>query len=218
MGRPHRLRLPRLRGRGAGRDRRARRCSRPRCASAAASGAAARSARSSRGRRCRGAVGRGRDGRRWREALAEFRAFNFERIYLRPGVGRAGPGRGPGAAGAGRALRRPAQHAAVPRARRQRAPGDGSSAGAAQALREAVTYVAGMTDRFAFGPGGRAPRLGPGRAARRSRRRDRSVNDRSTPHVARRAAMMARWESSTRTSRGSGTPPTSSRSSASTSR
>jgi dGTPase len=29
-------------------------------------------------------------------------------------------------------------------------PSDGSSAGSGQAVREAVTYVAGMTDRFAF--------------------------------------------------------------------
>ena len=77
------------------------------------------------------------------EALAAFRRFNYEHVYLRPAAG--GPGRGGHrrAAGAGRALRRPAQPA--PR----RSSSAGVEAGSAAALRAAVTYVAGMTDRFA---------------------------------------------------------------------
>jgi dGTPase len=85
------------------------------------------------------------------EALAEFRRFNYERIYMRPASLAQGaavvkvlqglvdfyadrpnvlPLDGLGAGGA--------------------APAGGWAAGSAEALREAVTYVAGMTDRFAM--------------------------------------------------------------------
>ncbi len=88
-------------------------------------------------------------------ALAQLRAFNYERIYTRPSSiaqGRAviavlsalveyfaenpgklagpGPGPGPGAAG-------PA--------------GAGAESGRGAALRRSIAYVSGMTDRFAFG-------------------------------------------------------------------
>ena len=69
--------------------------------------------------------------------------FNYEHIYLRPASVAPGRGRDRRAAGAGRALRRPAQPAA------RRTVGGGVDAGSAEALRAAVTYVGGMTDRFA---------------------------------------------------------------------
>ena len=84
------------------------------------------------------------------EALAEFRAFNYEQIYLRP----ASVAQGDVVVRVLRALveffaDRPN---ALP-ARDIEGAGhrpDGAIAGSPQALREAVTYVAGMTDRFAF--------------------------------------------------------------------
>ena len=110
------------------------------------------------------------------EALAEFRAFNYERIYLRP----ASVAQGQAVV---RVLRALVEHFAdrpntlpFPELAGSGHPSDGSSAGSGQAVREAVTYVAGMTDRFAFSPGGRASRLGPRDAARRARCRDRPVN------------------------------------------
>ena len=76
------------------------------------------------------------------EALAEFRRFNYEHIYLRPGVHGAGAQRHRAAAGTGRALRRPAE----PAARRRRVL---DARQPRRALHAAVTYVGGMTDRFA---------------------------------------------------------------------
>jgi dGTPase len=61
------------------------------------------------------------------DALAEFRSFNYERIYMRPA-----------SVAQGDAVVR-VLHALVEH-----------YAGSGQSLREAVTYVAGMTDRFAF--------------------------------------------------------------------
>ena len=55
-------------------------------------------------------------------------------------------------------------------------PSDGSSAGSDQALREAVTYVAGHDGPVRVHPGRGPPRLGSGVAARRARRRDRPVS------------------------------------------
>ena len=84
------------------------------------------------------------------EALAEFRAFNYEQIYMRP----ASVAQGDVVVRVLRALveffaDRPN---ALPPREIQGAghPPAGAPAGSAQALREAVTYVAGMTDRFAF--------------------------------------------------------------------
>ena len=109
------------------------------------------------------------------EALAEFRAFNYEQIYMRP----ASVAQGEVVVRVLRALvefyaDRPN---ALPAAS-SRAPGirrDGPPAGSPQALREAVTYVAGMTDRFAFAQARAHLGLGSVRAARRSRRRRRSA-------------------------------------------
>lgn len=84
------------------------------------------------------------------EALAEFRAFNYERIYMR----RASVAQGEIVERVLRALVE--FYADRPNAMPPREiagtghPSEGSEAGSAQALREAVTYVAGMTDRFAF--------------------------------------------------------------------
>jgi dGTPase len=61
------------------------------------------------------------------DTLAEFRAFNYDRIYMRPA-----------SVEQGKAVVR-VLHALVEH-----------YAGSGQPLREAVTYVAGMTDRFAF--------------------------------------------------------------------
>ena len=82
------------------------------------------------------------------EALAEFRAFNYEQIYMRP----ASVAQGQAVV---RVLRALVEHFAdrpntlpfpdLPGHRR-----DGARAGSDEALRESVTYVAGMTDRFAF--------------------------------------------------------------------
>ena len=81
-------------------------------------------------------------------ALAEFRAFNFERIYLRPAARRQ-------AEKVIRLLRGLVDHFAdaptgspMPRAA-GRCPAAGSDAAAAAA----VHYVSGMTDRFALGLG-----------------------------------------------------------------
>jgi dGTPase len=73
------------------------------------------------------------------EALAAFRRFNYDHVYLRP-ASRRRPSRDRAAAGARRALRRPAEPAARRPRRRRRQP---------EALHAAVAYVAGMTDRFA---------------------------------------------------------------------
>ena len=81
------------------------------------------------------------------EALAAFRACNYERIYLREASLRQGEA----VVGVLRALvehfsDRPhliTEAAASP-------PGSDVLAGSEEALRAAVTYVAGMTDRFAF--------------------------------------------------------------------
>ena len=78
------------------------------------------------------------------EALAAFRSFNYERIYLRP----ASVAQGTAVVRVLRALvehfaDRPNLLPSVPSA-------DGLAAGSHDALQAAVTYVAGMTDRFAF--------------------------------------------------------------------
>lgn len=84
------------------------------------------------------------------EALATFRAFNYEYIYMRP----ASVAQGEAVMKVLRALvdffadrpnAMPAREVAG-----AGHPREGSTAGSGQALREAVTYVAGMTDRFAF--------------------------------------------------------------------
>jgi dGTPase len=83
------------------------------------------------------------------EALAAFRAFNYERIYMRPASRQQSEA-------VIRVLRALVEHYAdrpntlefdEPDGRRRH--GD-VAAGSEAALREAVTYVAGMTDRFAF--------------------------------------------------------------------
>jgi dGTPase len=84
------------------------------------------------------------------EALAEFRAFNYEQIYMRP----ASVAQGQAVVRVLAALvefyaDRP-NTLPFPDLARSGHPSDGSSAGSGQAVREAVTYVAGMTDRFAF--------------------------------------------------------------------
>ena len=78
------------------------------------------------------------------EALAEFRRCNYERIYMRP----ASVAQSRSVIDLLRAL---VEHFAehpdeLPRA----AARDGLDPGGADALREAVTYVGGMTDRYAF--------------------------------------------------------------------
>ena len=82
------------------------------------------------------------------EALAEFRRFNYEHIYMRPAsVAQADQ--------VIRVLRALVEHFAD---RPNRLPLDGVEpdhrpgvdAGSPEAQREAVTYVGGMTDRFAF--------------------------------------------------------------------
>ena len=82
-------------------------------------------------------------------ALAEFRAFNFERIYLRPAARRQ-------AARVIRLLGGLVEHFAdAPR--RIPAVRDGElvapPAGSAEAAALAVQYVSGMTDRYALGLG-----------------------------------------------------------------
>ncbi len=78
------------------------------------------------------------------EALAAFRACNYERIYLRPASVAQGEA-------VGRVLRALVEHVAD---RPNLIPGvaatGGLAAGSPEALRAAVTYVGGMTDRYAF--------------------------------------------------------------------
>jgi dGTPase len=78
------------------------------------------------------------------EALAEFRTCNYERIYLRPASvaqGRA----------VGEVLSALVEHLADrPNLIPGVAAGGGMAAGSAEALAAAVTYVGGMTDRYAF--------------------------------------------------------------------
>jgi dGTPase len=76
------------------------------------------------------------------EALAEFRATNYERIYLRP----ASVAQGEGVA---RVLRALVEHFADrPNLIHGTAERGGVGAGSDEALATAVTYVAGMTDRY----------------------------------------------------------------------
>jgi dGTPase len=81
------------------------------------------------------------------DALAEFRRFNYEQIYMRP----ASAAQSEVVVRVLRALvefyadRPNTLPGLEPEGRRQGAP-----AGSEQALRDAVTYVGGMTDRFAF--------------------------------------------------------------------
>jgi dGTPase len=76
------------------------------------------------------------------QALAEFRASNYERIYLRPSSVTQGS--------AVVALLRALVEHFADRPNRLPAVGfPGLDAGSDEAVRAAVTYVAGMTDRFA---------------------------------------------------------------------
>ncbi|MGZ4756843.1 MAG: HD domain-containing protein [Acidimicrobiia bacterium] len=84
------------------------------------------------------------------EALGEFRAFNYEKIYMRP----ASVAQGDSVV---RVLRALVEYYAdrpntlpFPEPAGHSRPSGGASAGSGQAVREAVSYVAGMTDRFAF--------------------------------------------------------------------
>jgi dGTPase len=84
------------------------------------------------------------------EVLGEFRAFNYRQIYMRP----ASVAQGETVV---RVLRALVEHFAdrpntlpFPELEGAGHRVDGSSAGSERAVREAVTYVAGMTDRFAF--------------------------------------------------------------------
>ena len=84
------------------------------------------------------------------DALAAFRVFNYERIYMRP----ASMAQGEVVVRVLRALVE--FFADRPNALPSREiegtghPAEGAAAGSDQAQREAVRYVAGMTDRFAF--------------------------------------------------------------------
>ena len=84
------------------------------------------------------------------EALAAFRAFNYEQIYMRP----ASVAQGDVVVRVLRALVEffSDQPFALPSREFADAgnPVEGAIAGSADAVRAAVTYVAGMTDRFAF--------------------------------------------------------------------
>ena len=83
------------------------------------------------------------------EALAAFRACNYERIYLREASLRQGEA-------VVAVLRALVEHFVGPAAPHRRRRGRPSRArptcspGSEDAVRAAVTYVAGMTDRFAF--------------------------------------------------------------------
>jgi len=82
------------------------------------------------------------------EALAEFRRFNYERIYMRP----ASVAQGEAVV---KVLRRLVEFYAdrpntLPLEGFDGGPPSGRAAGSAEAVREAVAYVAGMTDRFAL--------------------------------------------------------------------
>jgi len=80
------------------------------------------------------------------DVLAEFRAFNYEHIYMRP----ASTAQGDAVVRVLRALVE--FYADRPNTLPGLEPdgGVGAPAGSTAALRDAVTYVAGMTDRFAF--------------------------------------------------------------------
>jgi dGTPase len=80
------------------------------------------------------------------DVLAEFRAFNYEHIYMRP----ASTAQGDAVIRVLRALVE--FYADRPNTLPGLEPegGVGAPAGSDAALRDAVTYVAGMTDRFAF--------------------------------------------------------------------
>ena len=220
LGRPHRVRVPRLRGRRARRDPRARRPARPRCATSSARrpseqiGTFVLAVLDAVERT--GSVGMTEPAA---SALAAFRAFNFERIYLRPAARRQ-------AERVIRLLGDLVDHFAdaprrIPFVRDGEVPaplgGVGRGGGAGGALRE-------RHDRpVRARPRGRAPRLAPRRPAPRRLRTRRGgvgtligcpawkVSVGGSPRVSAR-----RWGSSTRTSRGSATRPTSSRSRAST--
>jgi dGTPase len=75
------------------------------------------------------------------EALAALRAFNYEHIYLRPAS--------VAQADAVIAVLQPLVEYFSDRPNTL-APAVGQAAGSPEAVRAAVTYVAGMTDRFAF--------------------------------------------------------------------
>ena len=89
------------------------------------------------------------------EALAEFRAFNYEQIYMRP----ASVAQGDVVVRVLRTLVEffsdrphalPEREVSAAAGSTQDRGFDRARAGSPEALREAVTYVAGMTDRFAF--------------------------------------------------------------------
>ncbi|MDE3087105.1 MAG: HD domain-containing protein [Acidobacteriota bacterium] len=77
------------------------------------------------------------------EALAAFRSCNYERVYLRP----ASLAQGAAVMAVLRAL---VEHFADQPNRVPGAAGGGLGAGSPEALRAAVDYVAGMTDRYAM--------------------------------------------------------------------
>lgn len=77
------------------------------------------------------------------EALAELRAFNYQRIYLRPAA-RAQ------ADAVVKVLRALVEHFADRPHVIPGSPGEHCPAGSEEAVRAAVTYVAGMTDRYAM--------------------------------------------------------------------
>lgn len=81
------------------------------------------------------------------EALAEFRRFNYDHVYLRPASQQQ-------AVTVVRLLRALVEHYAdrpnlIPAHQSDTAQAPGLDAGSAAALHAAVTYVAGMTDRYA---------------------------------------------------------------------
>ncbi len=78
------------------------------------------------------------------EALAAFRACNYEHVYLRE----ASVAQGRAVVAVLRALVE--HYADRPNAIPDVAASGGAAAGEPDAVRAAVTYVAGMTDRFAF--------------------------------------------------------------------
>jgi dGTPase len=78
------------------------------------------------------------------EALGEFRRFNYDRIYMRPASVEQ-------SRSVIRVLRALVEHYADrPNALPRPSAAAGLEPGSAAALRESVTYVGGMTDRFAF--------------------------------------------------------------------
>ena len=77
------------------------------------------------------------------EALAAFRSCNYERVYLRPASLAQG-------AAVQAVLRALVEHFADQPNRVPDAAGAGLGAGSPEALRAAVDYVAGMTDRYAM--------------------------------------------------------------------